>query len=58
MDRMKTTGCRQRCIFSIGALLRKIRAMFAMLEHWGLAKDFYEALPEFLDDWMGRIIRI
>ena len=28
--------------FSIGALLRKIRAMFAMLEHRGLAKDFYD----------------
>ena len=28
--------------FSIEALLRKIRAMFAMLEHRGLAKDFYD----------------
>lgn len=28
--------------FSIGALLRKIRAMFAMLEHRGPAKDLYD----------------
>ena len=28
--------------FSIGALLRKIRAMFAMLERRGLIKDFYD----------------
>lgn len=28
--------------FSVGALLRKIRAMFAMLERRGLAKDFYD----------------
>nr|WP_300826638.1 response regulator transcription factor [uncultured Schaedlerella sp.] len=28
--------------FSIEALLRKIRAMFAMLEHRGLAKDIYD----------------
>ncbi len=28
--------------FSVGALLRKICAMFAMLEHRGLAKDFYD----------------
>lgn len=35
--------------FSIGALLRKIRAMFAMLEHRGLAKDFYDDGRLFLD---------
>ena len=28
--------------FSIEVLLRKIRAMFAMLEHRGLTKDFYD----------------
>ena len=28
--------------FSIGALLRKIRAMFAMMEHRGQAEDFYD----------------
>jgi len=35
--------------FSIRALLRKIRAMFAMLEHRGLAKDFYDDGRLFLD---------
>lgn len=35
--------------FSVGALLRKIRAMFAMLEHRGLAKDFYDDGRLFLD---------
>lgn len=35
--------------FSIEALLRKIRAMFAMLEHRGLAKDFYDDGRLFLD---------
>ena len=35
--------------FSIGALLRKIRAMFAMLEHRGMAKDFYDDGRLFLD---------
>lgn len=35
--------------FSIGALLRKIRAMFAMLEHRGLAKDFYDDGRLFMD---------
>lgn len=35
--------------FSIGALLRKIRAMFAMLEQRGLAKDFYDDGTLFLD---------
>ena len=35
--------------FSIGALLWKIRAMFAMLEHRGLAKDFYDDGRLFLD---------
>ena len=35
--------------FSIEALLRKIRAMFAMLEHRGLTKDFYDDDRLFLD---------
>ncbi len=35
--------------FSIEALLRKIRAMFAMLEHRGLTKDFYDDGRLFLD---------
>ncbi len=35
--------------FSIEALLRKIRAMFAMLEHRGLTKDFYNDGRLFLD---------
>ncbi len=35
--------------FSIGVLLRKIRAMFAMLEHQGMAKDFYDDGRLFLD---------
>lgn len=35
--------------FSIGALLRKIRAMFAMLEHRGFTKDFYDDGRLFLD---------
>ncbi len=35
--------------FSIGALLRKIRAMFAMLEYRGRAKDFYDDGRLFLD---------
>ena len=35
--------------FSVGALLRKIQAMFAMLEHRGLAKDFYDDGRLFLD---------
>ena len=35
--------------FSIGALLWKIRAMFAMLEHRGMAKDFYDDGRLFLD---------
>lgn len=35
--------------FSIEALLRKIRAMFAMLEHRGLTRDFYDDGRLFLD---------
>lgn len=35
--------------FSIEALLRKIRAMFAMLEHQGITKDFYDDGRLFLD---------
>ncbi len=35
--------------FSIGALLRKIHAMFAMLEHRGLAKELYDDGRLFLD---------
>lgn len=35
--------------FSIGVLLRKIRAMFAMLEHRGPTKDFYDDGRLFLD---------
>ena len=35
--------------FSIGALLRKIRAMFAMLEHHRPAKDLYDDGRLFLD---------
>jgi DNA-binding response OmpR family regulator len=35
--------------FSIEVLLRKIRAMFAMLEHRGLTKDFYDDGRLFLD---------
>ncbi|WP_286082719.1 response regulator transcription factor [Parablautia intestinalis] len=35
--------------FSIEALLRKIRAMFAMLEHRGVTKDFYDDGRLFLD---------
>ena len=35
--------------FSIEALLRKIRAMFAMLQHRGLTKDFYDDGRLFLD---------
>ena len=35
--------------FSVGALLRKIRAMFAMLEHRGFTKDFYDDGRLFLD---------
>ena len=35
--------------FSIGALLWKIRAMFTMLEHRGMAKDFYDDGRLFLD---------
>ena len=35
--------------FSIGVLLRKIRVMFAMLEHRGMAKDFYDDGRLFLD---------
>ncbi len=35
--------------FVIGALQRKIKAMFAMLEHRGLAKDFYDDGRLFLD---------
>ena len=35
--------------FSIGALLRKIRAMFAMLEHQGRAKELYDDSRLFLN---------
>lgn len=35
--------------FSIGVLLWKIRAMFAMLEHQGLSRDFYDDGRLFLD---------
>ena len=35
--------------FSIGVLLWKIRAMFAMLEHQGLSMDFYDDGRLFLD---------
>lgn len=35
--------------FSIGALQRKIRAMFAMLEHHGPARDIYDDGRLFLD---------
>ena len=35
--------------FSIEALLRKIRAMFAMMEHRGVTKDFYDDGRLFLD---------
>ena len=35
--------------FSIGALQRKIRAMFAMLEHRGLSRDVYDDGRLFLD---------